>query len=173
LPIIHTRVGRNLYLHASKGAHLTRLTTAADDGLPVCVTVTRLDGLVLARSQMHHGLNYRSVVVRGRAKLVTDAAERESALTALIDHIIPGRSAESRPPNAQELAATAVLRIPLEEATLKRRSGMPSDRDEDLALPHWAGVVPVTTTFGAAQPAPEMDPDHPVPEHVRRLSAGE
>lgn len=168
LPTIHARIGRRLYLHSSTGSRLSQLARrAGPDGVPVCVTVTLVDGLVLARSQFHHSMNYRSVVVRGRAQLVGDAAEREAALTAVVEHVVAGRSAASRPGDGRELAATAVLRIELREATLKRRTGPPSDDDEDLALPHWAGVIPVRTAFGAPEPAPDLRPDRTVPAHVR------
>jgi nitroimidazol reductase NimA-like FMN-containing flavoprotein (pyridoxamine 5'-phosphate oxidase superfamily) len=172
LPSIHARIGRTLYLHGSTGARLVRMAAAAPDGLPVCVTVTLLDGLVLARSQMNHSMNYRSVVVRGRAELVTDPGEKDAALAAIVDHVVPGRAAESRPGNARELAATAVLRIPLREVTLKQRSGPSGDDPEDLALDHWAGVIPLTTTFGDPEPSPDLAGDVPVPEHVRRLLSG-
>jgi uncharacterized protein len=165
LPTIHARVDRTLYLHSSTGSRLTRL--AADGGLPVCVTVTLLDGLVLARSQFHHSMNYRSVVVRGRAELVTDPAEKASALAAVVEHIASGRSAGSRPGDAKEVAATAVLKVALEEASLKQRTGPPSDDDDDdLALPHWAGVIPVALGFGTPQPAPDLADGVELPEHV-------
>jgi hypothetical protein len=168
LPSIHARIDRDLYLHSSTGARLARLAAAAEGGLPVCVTVTLLDALVLARSQMNHSMDYRSVVVRGRAETVTDPAEKDRALAAIVDHVVPGRSTGSRPANARELAATAVLRIRLTEATLKRRSGPPSDDPEDLGLPYWAGVIPVTTTFGTPRPAADQDPDVPVPADLLR-----
>jgi nitroimidazol reductase NimA-like FMN-containing flavoprotein (pyridoxamine 5'-phosphate oxidase superfamily) len=164
LPTIHARVDRRLYLHMSTGSRLTRL--AAGGGVPVCVTVTLLDGLVLARSQFHHSMNYRSVVVRGRAELVTDPDEKSTALNAVVEHIVTGRSAASRPADAKELAATAVLRIALEEASLKQRSGPPADDEADLALVHWAGVVPVSTGFGPPQPAPDLAEAIAVPDHV-------
>jgi nitroimidazol reductase NimA-like FMN-containing flavoprotein (pyridoxamine 5'-phosphate oxidase superfamily) len=164
LPTIHARVGRALYLHGSTGSRLTRLAT--DGGVPVCVTVTLLDGLVLARSQFHHSMNYRSVVVRGRAELVTDPAEKSAALAAVVEQIVPGRAEGSRPGDARELAATAVLRVALEEATLKQRSGPPSDDEEDLALPYWAGVIPVALGFGPAQPAPDLADGVALPGHV-------
>jgi nitroimidazol reductase NimA-like FMN-containing flavoprotein (pyridoxamine 5'-phosphate oxidase superfamily) len=172
LPSIHARIGRSLYLHGSTGSRLVRLAVAAEGGLPVCVTVTLLDGLVLARSQMHHSMNYRSVVVRGRAELVTDPAEKGAALAAIVDHVVPGRAAESRPGDKQELAATAVLRVRLREVTLKRRSGPPLDDAQDLALSYWAGVIPLTTTYGAPLPSPDCAKNVPVPGHVRRLGAG-
>jgi Predicted flavin-nucleotide-binding protein len=164
LPTIHARIDRRLYLHSSTGSRLTRL--AADGGVPVCVTVTLLDGLVLARSQFHHSMNYRCVVVRGGAELVTDPQEKASALAAVVEHIVPGRAAGSRGADARELAATAVLRVALEEASLKQRTGPPSDDDEDLRLAHWAGVVPVTVAFGMPLPAPDLAEAVAVPDHV-------
>jgi nitroimidazol reductase NimA-like FMN-containing flavoprotein (pyridoxamine 5'-phosphate oxidase superfamily) len=164
LPTIHARLDRTLYLHGSTGSRLTRL--ASDGGVPVCVTVTLLDGLVLARSQFHHSMNYRSVVVRGRAELVTDPDEKLSALAAVVEHIVPGRAEGSRVADARELVATAVLRIALEEATLKQRTGPPSDDEGDLALTHWAGIVPVAASFGTPQPAPDLAGAIAVPDHV-------
>ena len=170
LPTIHARVGRTLYLHTSTGSRLTRL--AADGGVTVCVTVTLLDGLVLARSQFHHSMNYRSVVVRGRAELVTDPAEMSAALTAVVEHVVPGRADGSRPGDAKELAATAVLRIALEEASLKQRSGPPSDDDEDLGLPYWAGVIPVALGFGPPRPATDLADGVVLPGHVAGYTRG-
>jgi nitroimidazol reductase NimA-like FMN-containing flavoprotein (pyridoxamine 5'-phosphate oxidase superfamily) len=164
LPTIHARVGATLYVHGSTGARLMRAIPA--EGLPVCVTVTQVDGLVLARSQFHHSMNFRSVVVRGLATLVDDPAERERALTAIVDHVVPGRTAASRPADRRELAATDVLRVPLEEVSLKQRDGSPGDDDVDLALPHWAGVIPVRTSFGDPVPAADLAPGIGVPEHV-------
>lgn len=146
LPQLHARVGETLYLHGSTGARALR--RAQDGGLDVCVTVTLVDGLVLARSQFHHSINYRSVVVHGRASVVTDEAEKRSALTALVDGIVPGRSAGSRAPNRKELAATTVLALRLAEVSAKVRTGPPNDDPEDLALPCWAGVVPVSIVRG-------------------------
>jgi nitroimidazol reductase NimA-like FMN-containing flavoprotein (pyridoxamine 5'-phosphate oxidase superfamily) len=164
LPTIHARIGATLYLHGSTGARLMRAVPA--EGLPVCVTVTQVDGLVLARSQFHHSMNFRSVVVRGRAALVDDPAERERALTAIVNHVVPGRSTASRPADRRELAATHVLRVPLDEVSLKQRDGAPGDDDADLALPYWAGVIPVRTVFGEPVPAPELAPEIGVPEHA-------
>jgi len=170
LPTIHARVGDVLYLHGSSGAHLARLVAqseqADDGGLPVCVTVTQVDGLVLARSQFHHSMNYRSVVVRGRATLVKDPAELDIALHAVVEHVLRGRSEQSRPGDAKELAATAVLRVPIVEASLKQRSGPPSDDPEDVAGGFWAGVLPVATGFGDPQPSPDLTPGILVPHHV-------
>lgn len=164
LPTIHARLGQALYLHGSTGARLARMVP--DEGLPVCVTVTIVDGLVLARSQFHHSMNYRSVVVHGLAQVVTDPHEKARALAAVVDHVVPGRAAASRPADPRELAATAVLRVPLEQVSLKRRDAPPGDDPEDLALPHWAGVIPVKTVFDVAEPAPDLSAAIDVPDHV-------
>ena len=163
---IHARVGETVYLHASTGAHLARLAGGADSGVDVCVTVTLLDGLVLARSAMHHSMNYRSVVAFGTARRVTDEAEARGALAAVVDHVVRGRSAECRPPDRKELAATTVLALDLGEVSVKVRTGGVSDDPEDLALPHWAGVVPLRTAAGDPLPEPDLAPDTPVPANV-------
>lgn len=149
LPMIHTRVGDRLYLHASTGSGLA-LTAA---GRRVCVTATILDGLVLAKSQFNHSMNYRSVVVRGPAVTVTDPQEKSEALRAIVEHVSPGRYAVSRPGNARELAATAVLRVALEQVSAKVRAGGPGDDADDEGLAYWAGVIPVRTVHGDPQPA--------------------
>ncbi len=164
LPQLHARVGERLYLHGSTGARALR--RAADGGLDVCVTVTLVDGLVLARSAFSHSVNYRSVVALGTATVVTDPDEKTAALTAFVDAVVPGRSAGSRPADRRELAATTVLVLPLEEVSVKVRSGPPSDEAEDLDLPHWAGVIPLRTVPGTPEPAPDLAGDVPVPEHV-------
>jgi nitroimidazol reductase NimA-like FMN-containing flavoprotein (pyridoxamine 5'-phosphate oxidase superfamily) len=140
-----------------------------DPGLPVCLTVTHVDGLVLARSAFHHSLNYRSVVVHGVAYQVTDPDEKREALDALVDHVVPGRSDDSRPANAKELAATAVLRLDLDEVSAKLRTGGPNDEPEDLGLPHWTGVVPVRTSHGAPAPADDLAPGIEVPDYLTAL----
>lgn len=160
LPTLYVRVGEMLYLHGSTGAGLMRFPNEA---LPICVTVTLTDGLVMARSWFNHSINYRSVVVRGDASLVTDPDEKMAALTALVEHVARGRAEDSRPPNRRELAATAVLRLPLREVSLKVRSGPSKDDDEDLDLPYWAGVIPIETVFRP----PESDGDAPVPAYAR------
>ncbi len=170
LPQLHVRVGEALYLHGSTGARALR--TAADGGLDVCVTVTLTDGLVLARSAFHHSVDYRAVVVHGTALLVTDTDEKSRVLEALVEAIVPGRSAGTRAPSAKELAATAVLRLPLEEVSLKARTGGPHDDEEDLGLPHWAGVLPLRTVPGEPVPADDLAPGLPVPEHVRLWRRG-
>ncbi|RAJ57508.1 hypothetical protein K378_05395 [Streptomyces sp. Amel2xB2] len=165
LPTLYVRRGERLYLHGSTGSRPLR---AADggDGLPVCVTVTRLDGLVLARSAFHHSLNYRSVLVHGRAHRVTDPDETAAALDALVDGVVPGRAADSRPADAKELAATAVLRLELDEVSAKIRDGDPADDPEDLALPYWSGVVPVRRTYGTPVPAADLAPGTELPGYL-------
>jgi uncharacterized protein len=167
LPTTHARLGEVLYLHGSTGSGPMLASTAAPDGLPVCVTVTLVDGLVLARSAMHHSLEYRSVVVLGTARLVQERQEKLRALAALIDHVASGRSADSRPPNARELAATAVLALDLVEVSAKVRAGGPVDEAEDIGLPYWAGVVPLTMTAGAPMPADDLDVAVPLPPYLK------
>jgi uncharacterized protein len=164
LPQLHARVGDTLYLHGSTGARA--LGSARDGGLDVCVTVTLVDGLVLARSAFHHSINYRSVVAHGTAHVVTDPAEKTAALDALVDGVVPGRSAGTRGPDRRELAATTVLRLPLAEVSVKVRAGDPQDDPEDLAGPHWAGVLPLSTVAGAPVPASDLAEGIPTPAHV-------
>lgn len=166
LPTLYGRVEDRLYVHGSTGSRPLRMAGQADPGLPVCVTVTHVDGLVLAKSAFHHSINYRCVVVHGTAHQVTDPEEKTSALDALVDHVLPGRAADSRPGNAKELAATAVLRLDLQEVSAKIRTGGPNDEPEDLALPHWAGVVPVAPVYGAPIPADGLAPDIPQPAYL-------
>ena len=163
LPTLQARVGHTLYLHGSTGSRA--MLAARGDGLPVCVTVTLLDGLVLARSQFHHSINYRSVVVHGVARVVTDPQERSRAFTSLVDKVASGRAADTRPPTAAELATTSVLAVPLTEVSVKSRAGGPADDAEDYALPHWAGVVPLRLTAG--EPIPDDGVTSPVPRYLR------
>lgn len=171
LPTLFGRVGERLYVHGSTGSRPLRAAGdgVAAPGLPVCLTVTHLDGLVLARSAFHHSLNYRSVVVHGTAHQVTDPEELRIALDALVDQVVPGRSAGSRPANAKELAATAVIRLDLDEVSAKVRSGGPHDDAEDLSLPYWAGVVPVRGGYGAPVPSDDLDPSVALPAHLAAL----
>lgn len=162
LPHVHARVGRSLYLHGSTGARALRA-----GGLDVCVTVTLLDGLVLARSAFHHSVNYRSVVAHGRAVPVTDPAERDTALAALVDAGVPGRSGQTRGPDRKEHAATAVLRLDLQEVSLKARGHSAVDDPEDVDGPYWAGVVPLRLVAGDPEPAPDLREGVAVPEEVR------
>jgi len=165
LPTTHARLGETLYLHGSTGSG-PMLAAKAGSGLPVCVTVTLVDALVLARSALHHSLAYRSVVVVGDARLVEDPAEKQRALHCLLDHIASGRAADCRTPNARELAATAVLALDLVEVSAKVRTGGPVDEPEDCTLPHWAGVVPLSLTAGPPVPADDLDPTTPVPRYL-------
>src|SRR5688500_4886034 len=165
LPTLHVRVGDTLYLHGSTGSR-PLLAARSRQGLPVCVTVTHLDGMVLARSQFHHSANYRSVVAHGRAHLVRDEEEKLRVLTALVDKIAHGRAADSRPPTRKELAETAVLALPLTEVSVKARVGGVLDDPEDLGLRHWAGVVPMRLMPG--RPEPDAGVTVPVPSYLRR-----
>jgi uncharacterized protein len=166
LPTLHVRLGETLYLHGSTGSGPMITVAGSPDGLPVCVTVTLVDGLVLARSAMHHSLEYRSVVAMGNARLVTDTDEKLRALAAVLDHVAPGRSTDSRPPNARELAATALLALDLVEVSAKVRTGGPMDDADDIGLPYWAGVVPLTVTAGTPVPADDLDAGVPVPSYL-------
>lgn len=149
LPMAYARVDDHLYLHGATGNAMLR----ALDGAEVCVTVTLLDGLVLSRSAFHHSMNYRSVVVLGRAETVTDDAEKERALLAVVDQMVAGRSRECRPPAAEELRATRVVRVPLGEVSAKVRTGPPIEDPADLDPPvWWGGVVPIATTLGTPVP---------------------
>jgi len=158
VPTTYVRVDEAVYLH---GAPASRLGRA--DGQPLCIAVTLLDGLVLARSAMHHSMNYRSVIVYGEAALVTDDREQLRVLAALVDRVMPGRAAQVRPPSPAELAATALLRVALTEASLKRRTGPPVDDPEDLDWPCWAGVVPLVERAEPPVPAPDLRGAWPAP----------
>lgn len=157
--------GGTLYVHGSVAAGWLR----AAAGATVCVTVTELDGLVAGRSAFHHSMNYRSAVVIGTARVVEDPDERQHALDLVVDHMVPGRSATLRPSTRKELAATAVLAVPLHEASMKARAGGPVDEPEDVAAGVWGGHVPVRRTAGA--PVPDPDAVGPVPADVAARSA--
>lgn len=163
LPTIHTRVGEVLYVHGSAASRMLRTLR---DGVEACVTVTLLDGLVLARSAFHHSMNYRSVVVFGKAREVGARGEKLAALAALVEHVVPGRGDSARPPNESELKQTLVLALPLEEVSAKVRTGGPIDDEEDYALPVWAGELPLTLTPGAPIADPRLHPGTALPEHV-------
>ncbi|HEU5056237.1 MAG TPA: pyridoxamine 5'-phosphate oxidase family protein, partial [Kofleriaceae bacterium] len=152
IPTAFARIGDHVYVHGSAASRMLR----AAAGAPVCFTVTLLDGLVLARSAFHHSMNYRSVVALGAAEEVEDDGERLAAMRALVERVAPGRWQEIRPPNQQELKATTILRLSLAECSAKLRTGPPIDDDEDLALPCWAGVVPLALTRG--QPVSDLTP---------------
>jgi nitroimidazol reductase NimA-like FMN-containing flavoprotein (pyridoxamine 5'-phosphate oxidase superfamily) len=165
LPTLYARSGERLYVHGSTGSRPLR-GAAQDPGLPVCLTVTHVDGLVLAKSAFHHSINYRSVVVHGVAHEVTDPQERALALDAIVEQAVPGRSDDSRRGNAKELAATAVIRLDLHEVSAKVRTGGPNDEPEDAELPYWSGVVPVGVAYGAPLPADTLDPALPLPGYL-------
>jgi hypothetical protein len=167
IPTSFGRVGDNLYIHGSAASRMLR---NLDEGIAVCVTVTLLDGLVLARSIFNHSMNYRSVVVLGTAHAVTDQAEKLEALRLLSEHILPGRWAESRQPNQKELKATLVMRLPLNEFSAKIRQGDPIDDEEDYAFPTWAGVIPLQIVAGTPVNDPRLDDATPVPEYARSYS---
>jgi nitroimidazol reductase NimA-like FMN-containing flavoprotein (pyridoxamine 5'-phosphate oxidase superfamily) len=155
LPTTQVRVDDAIYIHGSAASHMLR---ALAGGVEVSVAVTLLDGLVLSRTAFHHSVNYRAVVLFGRATLVEDPAHKLRALDALLDKLVAGRSSECRAPTDAELAATKVLALPIEEASAKIRRGPPLDSGEDAALPYWAGVIPIALTRGAPLPAPDFHP---------------
>ncbi len=154
MPTAYARVGDVLYLH---GAAANHALSALAGGAEACVTVTLVDGLVLARSHFHHSINYRSVMVFGRAERVDDPAEKERALEAVVEHVVPGRAADSRAPTSSELRATLVVRLSLDEASAKVRSGDPVDDLDDLGLGHWAGVIPLAQVASAPVPAADLE----------------
>ena len=163
IPTGYARVQDLLYIHGSQASRMLR---TLQRGVDACVTATLLDGLVLARSAFHHSMNYRSVVVFGRATLVNDLHEKLSALRAFSEHMIPGRWDDARKPTVQELKATTVLSLPLEEASAKVRTGPALDDDEDYELPIWAGVIPVSLIAGPPIPDPRLKPESEVPDYV-------
>lgn len=164
IPTIHARVGETLYVHGSQGSRMLR---ALRQGADVCITVTLLDGLVLARSAFHHSMNYRSVVVFGAAREVTDPAERLLALDAIVEHVAHGRSKDARKPNDVELRKTMVIAVPLKEASAKMRAAGVGDDEEDYALPVWAGVLPMRLTPGAPEADSRLVQGVEVPEYVK------
>jgi len=163
LPVAYARDGDRVLVHGSTGSRLFR---AVASGAPTCLTVTLLDGWVLARSAFESSMHYRSIVVLGCASVVDDEA-KPAALEVLTDHLMPGRWADLRPPTAKELAATLVLALPLDECSAKVSDGWPDDPDDDLDEPVWAGTVPLAQVAGAPLPAPDLRGDPPVPPYVR------
>jgi nitroimidazol reductase NimA-like FMN-containing flavoprotein (pyridoxamine 5'-phosphate oxidase superfamily) len=162
LPMLHANDGETLYLHGAAANHLLK----SGENTEICVTATLVDGLVIARSAFHHSMNYRSVVVRGRARTVTDTGEKTLALDLLVDRVGQGRSSDCRPPNRTELLATHVVAIALSEASAKVRTGDATDEADDLASPHWAGVVPVQTVMGEPVPNADLSPGLAVPDYL-------
>jgi nitroimidazol reductase NimA-like FMN-containing flavoprotein (pyridoxamine 5'-phosphate oxidase superfamily) len=163
VPMLHARCGDVVYCHGSVASRTLR---ALDEGTPACLTVSLIDGLVLARSAMHHSANYRSAMILGVARAVEGEGEKQAALRAIIEHIVPGRAEHVRGPTTNELKATAVLALPIEEASAKVRTGPPIDDAEDLALEAWAGVLPLHTRAGEPQPDPSLRAGIELPPHV-------
>ena len=170
IPMLYARAGDDLLLH---GSVASRLVGELGAGIAACVSVTHLDGLVLARSQFDHSVNYRSVVAFGRATLVDDEGAKADALIRFVDALIPGRASESRAADRSELAATHVLRFAIEDASAKIRSGGVKDNEADHALPHWAGVLPLHTRPGAPIPEADLPATIELPQSVRRLLAAD
>jgi uncharacterized protein len=162
LPTGYGRIGETLYLHGSSANRSFRFAAGAQ----ICVTVTLLDGLVCARSVFNNSMNYRSAVIYGQARLVTDEGERRDALRAITEHLIPGRWENSRQPTAKEMAATSVIALAMDEASVKVREGGAKDEDEDYQLDFWAGVLPITTTIGPPVPDPLLRGGIEVPAHI-------
>lgn len=169
IPTGYARIGDHVYIHGSSASRMLRILA---EGIDVCVTVTHVDGLVLARSAFHHSINYRSVVVLGQAKMVEDPAEKEMALEAFTEHIIPGRWPEIRWPSELELKATTVLKLAIDEASAKVRTGDPKDDDEDYGMNVWAGVVPLSSKPGQpirdSRLADEIDLPTYISEYLRK-----
>jgi nitroimidazol reductase NimA-like FMN-containing flavoprotein (pyridoxamine 5'-phosphate oxidase superfamily) len=168
IPTNYGRSGDTLYLHGSAASRMLRTLS---EGIPVCVTVTHLDGIVLARSAFHHSVNYRSVVILGKARLVTDSTEKMEALRIFTDHVMKGRWDDVRRPTEQELKATTVLALPLEEVSAKVRTGGPNDDEPDYDLPIWAGVLPLETHSKPLIPDDRRKKDVPVPAYLNDYAA--
>jgi nitroimidazol reductase NimA-like FMN-containing flavoprotein (pyridoxamine 5'-phosphate oxidase superfamily) len=165
IPTGFARVGSDLYIHGSAASRMLRDLA---EGIDVCVTVTLLDGLVLARSAFHHSMNYRSVVILGKAEMVTDKDEKYRALEAFAEHLIPGRWPDVRPPTSKELKATSVLRLPIIEGSAKIRSGPPVDDDEDYSMDVWAGVIPLALTAGKPIADPKLNAGTKAPGYAAK-----
>ncbi|MGH2634659.1 MAG: pyridoxamine 5'-phosphate oxidase family protein [Actinomycetota bacterium] len=167
IPTIHVRVGDTLYIHGSQASHTLR---GLRTGVECCIETTLIDGIDLARSTPMHSLNYRSVVLYGIAREVDDAQEKDRAQRALVEHVVPGRTAEVRMPNEKELGETAILALTLDEASAKVRTGDPKDPREDLGLPVWAGVLPLRTVPGEPVESADLRPGIGTPEYLARYS---
>ncbi|KAB2923727.1 MAG: pyridoxamine 5'-phosphate oxidase family protein [Bacteroidetes bacterium] len=167
MPTIHVRTGRTVYLH---GAPANRMLSVIASGVPVCLTMTLIDGIVFARSVFHHSMNYRSAMLFGTGRAVTDPEEKWKAFEALTEHIAKGRWNDARVPNEVETKTTAVVAVEIESASAKVRTGGANDEEEDYALPVWAGVLPLSLTPGTPEPDPRMENGTSVPEYVRRYT---
>jgi nitroimidazol reductase NimA-like FMN-containing flavoprotein (pyridoxamine 5'-phosphate oxidase superfamily) len=169
IPTLHARIGDRLYVH---GSSASRMLGQLAQGVAACITVTLIDGLVLARSAFHHSINYRSVVLLGTARAVADPDEKAAALHAFTDHLVPGRWEDVRSPTSQELKATSVLYLPLSEASAKVRTGPPVDDEEDYAMDTWAGVLPLRLQALEAEPDPRLTPGICPPRYVTAYHRG-
>jgi uncharacterized protein len=169
IPTLHARDHDVVYCHGSSASRTLR---ALADGAAACLTVSLIDGLVLARSAMHHSANYRSAIVLGSARLVEDRAERMHGFEQIVERIVPGRWPEVRAPSENELKATTLLALPLEESSAKVRTGPPLDEEEDYALSAWAGVIPLSLQAGQPEPDPRLPEGIPIPDHVRSYRRG-
>jgi len=167
IPTSYGREGASLYLHGSAASRMLRQMR---EGVPVCITVTLLDGLLLVRSVFNHSMNYRSVVILGKAALVEDPKEKLAGLRALSEHILPGRWDQARQPSERELKVTSVLRVPIEEFSAKVRTGPPVDDADDYSFPTWAGVIPLEMKAGAPIDDQRLEPGRAVPEYVKNYS---
>jgi len=167
IPTLHARDGDRVLIH---GSAASRMLTTLDTGVDVCLTVTLADGLVVARSAFHSSMNYRSVMLFGRARVVEEPAAKVEALRALVEHLIPGRWDDCRLPNETEMKATLILELPIDEASAKIRTGGPIDDDEDYATTYWAGVLPFQTGTGAPIPDEKLAPDINLPGYLRNYT---
>lgn len=168
-PTLQWRVGDRVYWHGSSASRMQKKA----NGWPVCLTVTLTDAMLLARSGLEHSVNFRSVMVFGEAQEVTGTEAKTQALKAMMDQMFPGRWEQLRPITAQEVKATAILSLPLTEASAKISAGMPLDPPEDLGTPVWAGILPIHLVMGAPQAAPDLDPAIALPDHAARYRFGE
>ena len=168
LPMVYGRIGNQLYLHGAKG---TRMFRELKKGLPICVNVTLVDGLVVGRSAFHHSMNFRSVNIHGTARLVEDATEKYDALVAITDHILKGRWDETREMTQKEADSTSVIALEIEAAAAKCRRGMPVDDDEDYALEIWAGIVPVSTSFGQPIDDSQLKEGVAISKSIKKLTS--
>ena len=168
-PTVHARLDDELFVH---GALANRMFAVLRSGAPLCITVTLLDGLVLARAAFKHSMNYRSVMILGTARELRDPEAKRRAMGVLVERVLPGRSATVRAPNERELAASVVLSVPISEASAKVRSGPPIDAEEDFGLPCWAGVLPLALAAGAPVPDAHLPAGAPLPQNLRAWSRG-
>lgn len=165
IPMLYARLGDRVLLHGSVGSRLLRHLAT---GAPVCLSVTHLDGWVLARSHFNHSANYRSVVVFGSARCIDDPVRKAEALIHLVDALLPGRAADTRPADPQELAATSLIEVVVDDCSVKSRSGPPKDHPDDLGRPTWAGIVPLSLVPGTPIPAPDLAPGLAFPEYLAK-----